>query len=143
MLVEQIDGLHAQSAQRIVGDLFDVFGPTVESHDVAIGAELEPEFRRDHDLARERRQGFADQYFVVSVRFRGVEEGDAALDRCADDRNHLRGRSGRPEAAAHTHTAQANGRDLEVVAENPLVHVLFPSHETGRSTNSASRALCR
>ena len=36
-----------------------------------------------------------------------------------------------------------SGGDLEVAAENALVHVKLLSHETGRSTNSASRARCR
>ena len=54
-----------QSAQRVVGDLFDVLGPAVQPGDVAVGAEGEAELRRDHHLPRERREGLADQFLVV------------------------------------------------------------------------------
>ena len=89
VLVQQIDGVHAQSTQRIVGDLFDVFGPAVQPRDVAVGAEGETEFCCDHDLSGERRECFADQFFVVAVSFRGVEECHSTLDRGADHRDHV------------------------------------------------------
>src|ERR1700733_2355375 len=55
VLVQQVDGVYAQSAQRIVGDLFDVLGPTVQPRDIAVGAEGETEFCCDHNLSGERR----------------------------------------------------------------------------------------
>ena len=49
----------------------------------------ETEFGCDHDLSGERRECFADQFFVVSVSFRGVEECHSTLDRGADHRDHV------------------------------------------------------
>ena len=51
--------------------------------------DIEAEFGGDHDLFPERRQRFADQLLVGerAIDFGGVEEGDAALDGGADQRD--------------------------------------------------------
>ena len=53
--------------------------------------EVEAELRRDHDLVADRRERLADELLVRerAVDLRGVEERDAALDRRADERDHL------------------------------------------------------
>ena len=53
--------------------------------------EVEAELRRDHDLVADGLERLADELLVRErpVDLRGVEEGDAALDRRADQRDHL------------------------------------------------------
>ncbi len=71
-------------------------------------------------------EAFADQFFVDegSVHLGGVEKGDAALDRLAQQRDHFVFVAGRPEAEAHAHAAEPERRNLEVaVSQLSLFHV--------------------
>ena len=54
-----------------------------------LGIDAEAEFGGDDHLVAERREGLADHFLVGegAVDFGGVEEGDAALDRRADQRD--------------------------------------------------------
>ena len=70
----------------------DVLGAAVEAAaGLAVRVEFEAELGGDDDLVAEGREGFADEFFVGegAVDFGGVEEGDAALDGGADERDHL------------------------------------------------------
>ena len=55
----------------------------------------------------------------------GVEEGDAALDRVADERDHLVVVAGRPAAVAHAHAAEAEGRDLRPLRPSSRLFIVF------------------
>ena len=90
---------------------------------------LEAELGGDHDLLAERRERFADQLFVGerAVDLGGVEEGDAALDGGADQRDTLLLLDGRAIAEAQAHAAEADGRDFQTtVAELALLHPCSP-----------------
>ena len=92
----------------------------------ALGVELEPELGGDHHLAAERRERLAHQLLVGegAVDFRRVEEGDAALDGRADQRDHLCLVGGRAVAEAHAHAAEPEGGDFQAaVSEFALLHV--------------------
>jgi hypothetical protein len=83
VLIEQIDNIGPESFQRIVGDLFDVLGPTIESNLLTFGTKFETEFSGYHHLPTERGESFAYKFFVRerAVHFGGVEECDASFHR--------------------------------------------------------------
>jgi len=78
MLVEQVNGIDPQSAERGLGNLLDVFWPAVErGPSIPIAWTCLPaELGGDHYLAAERSEGFAHQFFVGErvVHLRGIEE---------------------------------------------------------------------
>ena len=84
VLIEEIDPIGLEPLQRCVGDFPDVRRPAIEPRLLA-AFELEPELRGDDHLIAERRQRFADEFFVGErpVGFGGVEEGDATVDSAA------------------------------------------------------------
>ena len=82
-----------------LGDLADVRRPAVEAGLLAV-LELESELGGDHDLIANRRERFADEFFVRErpVRFGGVEERDAAINGRADDADPVLRLRGRPRS---------------------------------------------
>ena len=90
--------------------------------------DVPPELGGDHDLIPIGGERLADE-FLVGVRtvdLGGVEERDAAIDRGADQRDHLLPVGLVAVAAGHAHAAQSDGGDLEAVAaEGALVHGSF------------------
>ena len=68
-----------------------VLGAAVEAAGLTARSEVEAELGRDHDLVADGLERLADELFVGerAVDLRGVEEGDAALDGGADQRDHL------------------------------------------------------
>ena len=99
----------------------DVLRPAVEAALLAgLRIEIEAELGGDHHLSAERRQRFAHELLVGewAVDFGGVEEGDAALDGRADQRDSCLLFDRRTVAKAQPHAAEADGRDFQL---------LFPS----------------
>ena len=90
MLVEEIDAVRLEALQRRLGDLADVPGSAIETGLLPV-LEPEPELGRHDDLIPNRRERFADDFFIRerAVHFCGVEEGDAAVDRRADHRDAI------------------------------------------------------
>ena len=82
------------------------------------GVDIEAELGRDHDLVAKRRKRFADDFLVGerAIDFGGVEQGDPALDRAADQRDCVFLRQRRSIAEADAHAAEADGRDLRAAA---------------------------
>jgi len=71
--------------------------------------------RRDDYLFPKRCERLADQFLIFEhpVHFGGIEKGDPALDRGADEGDHLIAISGRRAVAlAHPHASEADGRDF-------------------------------
>ena len=96
---------------------------------LAVLVEGEPELGGDDDVVAHRLQRLADQLLVVegAVDLGGVEEGDAAVDRGAEERDHLVARRSRAERLAHAHAAEAEGGDLEALrAECAFAHCSSP-----------------
>ena len=91
VLVEQVDGVGAQPPQRAVDGGADVLGPAGDAGLVAVLVEGEAELGGDDDLVADRLERLADELLVVerAVDLGGVEEGDAAVDRGAQERDHL------------------------------------------------------
>src|SRR5205807_499576 len=93
MLIEQIDGVDPEPFQRPLDGLFDVLRSAVQTDWMRIffGVNLETELGRDHHLVTHGSESLAHQLFIHerTVNFSGVEESDAAFDRCPNERNHL------------------------------------------------------
>jgi hypothetical protein len=104
-----------------------VVGPAVETDELrpAVRVELEAELGRDDDLPAKRLERLPDQPLVRErpVDLGGVEEGHAALDRGAEQADHLAGVLRRAIAEAHAHAAEPERRDFEsIAAECPFLH---------------------
>src|SRR4249919_2086992 len=131
VLVEKVDGVDAQPLERGLGDLPDVFGPTVEpSAALPAGIDLEPELGGDHHLVTNGRERLAHQLLVRerTIDLGGVEERHAEIDGRADHADHVLLVASRAVAEAHAHAAQADGGDLQVaVAQLALLHVCLRS----------------
>ena len=128
VLVEEINGVDPQPLERRLGDLLDVLGPAVQPGPAgsAVGVELEPELRGDHDLPAEGRKRLADELFVRegAVDLGGVEEGHAPFDRGPDHLDHLAAVRRRAVRKAHPHAAESHGRNLETaLAQFAPLHV--------------------
>src|SRR5258707_763118 len=106
-LIEQIDRVDFQALQRGLRDFADVVGSTVQA-DLFPGFDLEAEFGGDRHSSAERRQRLADQFLVCirTVDLSRVEEGDTALNRRADQGDHLLPIPCRTIAKAHAHAAE-------------------------------------
>ena len=121
--------------QRGLGDLADVLRPAVEAALPARrGVDVEAELGGDHHLVAQRRKRLADQLLVGerAVDLGGVEEGDAALDGGAEQRDHLRPVARLAVGEAQAHAAEADGRDLEAaLAEFALLHPSRPPLRPG------------
>jgi len=113
VLVEQVDRVGPESLQRSLDAALDCLGSAVKAAAV-VALQVESELGRDHDLLAYGDECFADEFFVRerAIDLCGVEEGDAALDRRAHERDHLLLIRGRPVAAAHPHAAEADCRDF-------------------------------
>jgi len=124
VLVVQVDRLDAEAAQRPLRGGDDVLGPAAQAH-VPAALEAEPELGRDDHVVPHRGQRLAHQFLVDerAVDLGGVDEGDAAFDGAAQHADHLVPVAGvGPVALGHAHGAQADGGDLEALAECAGVH---------------------
>jgi len=127
VLVEQVDHLDSQPLQRFFGHLPDAFGATVETVRTARagGTKVVPKLGGDDDVFLERLQRLAHDLFVGegAVDLGGVEEGDAAIDRRPDQRDHLGAVGRRAIARAHPHAAEPDRGDFEpALAECAFLH---------------------
>ena len=88
VLVQQVDLLDAEPLQRSFRGSSDALRLAVRAGHLAVD-DVESELGGDHHPIAERPQRLADDFFigVRTVDFRGVEEGDAAFDRLADQRD--------------------------------------------------------
>ncbi len=113
MLIEQINCLGLEPLQRSLGDLFDAFGPTIQTlpTGTSVWIQFEPELRGDHHSPAERRERFAHKLFVGerAIDFSGIEEGDAAFHGCPEKRRHLLFVLGSTVGKTHSHAAQPDG----------------------------------
>ena len=103
VLIQEIDGVGLQTPQHRVDDGADVLRPAIEAPAALsrLWVDIPPELRRYHHLRANWCQRLTDQLLVRegSVGFGGIEEGDAALDRHADDRDRVCVRVGCPYEA--------------------------------------------
>ena len=130
VLVEQVDGVGAEPAQRAVDRLADVLGSAGQPGLATLLVEREAELRGDDDLVAHGREGLADELLVDvrAVDLGGVEERDPAVDGGAQQVDHLAAVARvRAEALAHAHAAEPERGHLQAAgAEDALVHVVSP-----------------
>jgi hypothetical protein len=81
MLVEQVDDVRAEPAQRRLRDAADLLRTAVETHHRAV-TDVPAELRRDHYPVADRLQSLAYELLVDvgAVDLGGVEQGDALVD---------------------------------------------------------------
>ena len=111
MLIEEIDHVDLEAFERSFGDLPDVLGPAVH----LAGAELHAELRGDDDLVAKGRERCTDELLVGkrTIDLGGVEKRHAALDRGANERDHLLRVGRRPIGETHAHTTKPKSRNLQ------------------------------
>ena len=148
VLIEQVDGIDLESLKRALGDLLDVFWPTIQGwgpphpSGIELGIEVEAELGGYHHLSTKGGEGFADEFFVCerAVNFSGVEECYAAFHRCVKKRDHLLLVCRRPVGKAHSHAAEPDSRDFQVaISKFALLHCVS-FQERGTSLSVAARA---
>ncbi|GAA1728738.1 hypothetical protein GCM10009809_25410 [Isoptericola hypogeus] len=123
VLVEQVDPVGAQSPQRRVRDASDLLGPAVEAALPAL--DVEAELRGDDDLVADGLERLAHELLVDvrAVDLGGVDEGHTAVDRPAQDGDHVVTVAGvRAVGLGHAHGPEADRRDLEPLSEGACVH---------------------
>src|SRR6266478_5791645 len=114
MLVEQIDVIDAEPEKRCVGDLTDVFGPTIGSADRA-PRKVHTKFRRDNGVVPAPLERPTEEFLVGigAIGLRSVEEVDTEIN-CAVDRGDRLRLVRVAVVVAHSHAAEPDGRDLQI-----------------------------
>jgi hypothetical protein len=134
VLVEQIDGVGAEPAQRAIDGVADVVGVAGQPGLAALVVEREAELGGDDDLVAHGGEGFADKLLVDerAVDLGGVEEGDAAVDRGAQQVDHLGAVAGvRAEALARAHAAEAERGHLQLAEPRMRFSIAVSPSERG------------
>src|SRR4030088_399736 len=116
-----------------VAALMYLFGAVVQPSTVLSGRKIDvpAEFCGDHHLVADRSERLADKLLVSerAIDLGRIEEGDAALDRCPYQGDHVLLVRGR----AIAHASKPEGRDLKVaVSEFRLSGVCFTRHDLDR-----------
>jgi len=128
VLIVEVDHLDAETLERFIGDLPDMFGAAVEALLLAVD-DIETELGRDHDLVADRRQRLAHDFFVRvrSIDFRRVEERHATLMRGTDQGYGILPVESGSITEIEPHAAEAEGRDFKAAfAEFALLHSITP-----------------
>src|SRR3712207_2751554 len=112
VLVVEVENVDAEPLQRGVTGAAHVVGPAVDAEERAVLASLVAELGGEHHLVAPAGDGLPDEPLVGerAVHVRGVEEGDAEVQRPLDGALGLRLVTGAVELA-HPHAAQSLGRD--------------------------------
>src|SRR5215469_12574951 len=94
----------------------DVLWPAVQSSSGSILFELKSELRSDDDSVPEWNKSFAHEFFVGerAIYFGSVEECDAALHRCPNQRDPLRPLHRTAIGSTQPHTAESQSRNLQI-----------------------------
>ena len=111
VLVQEIDDGDPQPLQRGLGNHADAFRPAVQEAAALRPAQVEAELGGDGHLALERLERLANEFLIGEgvIDLGRVEEGDAALDGRAGERDHFIPIRGRAAVMVHPHAAQADG----------------------------------
>ena len=130
VLIEQVDDIGLKPLERGFGYLPDVLWPAVQPSQTSLrlGIDFPSELRGDHHLAPKRSKGFAYKLFVCvrTIDLGRVEERDAAFDGRADQRDHFLLVFGRAVGKAHSHAAEADGRDFQIAfSQFALLHLFL------------------
>src|SRR5208282_5490630 len=119
VLIEQIDGIDLEALNRGFSDLLNALGAAIRTNETgtSVRLEFEAELGGDHHFPTERRKSFAHEFFVGerTIDFSRIEECYAAFHGGAENRDHLLLVSSRTVRKAHSHAAQAKGRNVQVI----------------------------
>ena len=118
MLIDQVDVIRAQPAQRCVDRGADRLGPAVPvDADLLVAVEAEAELGGDHDLVAPALERLAEQLLVLvrAISLGRVEEGAAKLDGAMQRGDRL-AFVRRAIGLAHGHAAKTDRRDLQPLA---------------------------
>ena len=124
MELVEVDRVDAKPAQARIAGTADVFGPPVVRARGRIGRPDDAELRREDDLVAVPGERFAEEQLVRAdaVHVRGVEQGDAELERPVD-RPHGLDLVGRTVELGHPHAAEPERRDGEAASSQlTLLH---------------------
>src|SRR5882724_5711443 len=107
VLIEEFNSIKPQPRQRLLGYLSDALGPAI-GRTRSAGAKVEAKFGGDDDALLHGRQSFPYKLLVRewTVDLGGVEERDAALDRGAEQRDHLVSVRSRATVIIHAHATE-------------------------------------
>jgi hypothetical protein len=116
MLIKQIDAISPESLERSFRNLFDVFGPAINTNLLALWSNLETKLRRDHYLVTKRSKRFAHQLFIYewAINFRGIKKRDTTLYSRSNQRDHLLLIGSRTIAEAHPHATEPERRHFQI-----------------------------
>src|SRR6185312_2656780 len=147
VLVVEIDVVGAEALQAALDGAADLLGAAVDVAAMRTGllVDIPAELGRDQDLVAHAGKRFADHFLVGPrpIDFGGVEEIHAALDRRAQQLDHLRP-VGNGARLAVAHGAKGQCADFEALAKFTLFHLFLLSSAVGsKAATSRSRASCR
>ena len=129
VLIEEVDHLHAQTLQGSLRYGADMLRAAVQAVLLAgLWINIEAELGGDHHLIAHRRQRLAHHLFIGerAIDLGGVEEGDAAFRRRADQGDPVRLAERMTVAEIQPHAAKAQGRNLQAaLTQYALFHRLF------------------
>jgi hypothetical protein len=111
VLVQEIDMIGAQAAQRGLDNVADVRGPAVQPDHLPPFVDVEAELGADQNLVAHRLKGFADKLLVRvrPVTFGRIEQRDPPVDCRPDDADRFLLVGGGAKAEAQSHAAKTNG----------------------------------
>src|SRR5271169_963566 len=127
VLIEQVDGIDLEALNRGFGDLLNALWAAIRTNEAgtSVRLEFEPELGGDHHFSAERRKSFAHEFLVCewTIDFSRIEECYAAFHGGAENRDHLLLVSSRTVRKAHSHAAQAEGRNFQfIISKFALLH---------------------
>jgi hypothetical protein len=139
VLIEQIDIVGLKASQAALDGRLDVLRLAVDAAVVHAGdrVDIPAEFGGNLNLRAERPERFADHLLIDegAVRFRRVEEVDAALDRLTDKRDHL-GPIPKQARFAVAHASEGEGRHFKSAAsELSFLHRGLPRSGPSRDSH--------
>lgn len=127
VLVQQVDAVGPEPAERCLGHLPDMFGAAVDADGFSV-ADGKTEFRGNHHGIAFSLESTADKVLVHewSVHFRRIEEVHPKLDGAVNGGNRFRVVELLAVGLAHAHAAEAKRRNLESLTPQfpPVKHDL-------------------
>ncbi len=113
MLIQKIDAIGAEPAERGFGCFVNVFGAAIGPSDLPV-FNAKAEFGRDNRLVPAALQRSPEQFLINkgAIHFGGIEEVEPEVESAMDGGDRLLFVSG-PVGLAHAHAAESKRGDLE------------------------------
>jgi len=129
VLVEEIDVVGPKTLKARLRHAPDMFGPAIRPAAACAGfkIDIETELGGKHDLAADRLERFANQFFIRErpVGLGGIEMGDAQIVSRANQLDHFALVGCRPIGRTHAHATEPNGRHFEIaISKFSFLHLV-------------------